>query len=204
MTDGADPAAIGPLMAQLRDPSHDPRGAFAPGRGEFAPRYQAVNALVKLGAPAVEPLCRALEEPDAYTRRFAAEALARIGEARATAPLLHALRTSERYAQPYLIGALAAVGDATALAPLCLTLANPELAPAALRAVHAVLTRTAAHSLAADLRAAADLPDEVRAVVEVPDTDGGYLSWERVEHRLDCRAIKTLAREALARRGLAP
>jgi hypothetical protein len=49
----------------------------------------------------------------------------------------------------------------------------------------------------------ATLPDSGHYIEEVPDTDGGYLSWERVERWLDYRPIKALAQQALERRGMA-
>lgn len=187
---------VGRLMALLRDGSQD-----NPPRGEFPLRYQALTGLVALGAAAVEPLCLALQDEDGYTRRFAAAALARIGDARAVIPLVAALRTSEVYVQRYVAGALAVVGDAQAVGPLCLALGQPDIAREALHALRAVLERTAGHVPSDDLRLVASLEDDGHAVVEVPDTDGGYLSWERVEQRLDYRPIKQLARQELERRG---
>jgi HEAT repeat protein len=189
---------VGPLMALLRDSSED-----HPVRGEFPPRYKALFGLVALGAAAVEPLCLALQDRDGYTRRFAAEALARIGDPRAVVPLVVALHESEIYVQRYVAEALAKVGDARAVTPLCIVLGNPDIAGEALRALRAVLERTVGSVPSDDLRRVANLEDNGRAVVEVPDTDGGYLSWERVEQWLDCRPVKQLARQELGRRGLA-
>jgi HEAT repeat protein len=189
---------VGPLMALLRDSSKD-----HPARGEFPPRYKALGGLVALGVAAVGPLCHALQDQDAYTRRFAAEALARIGDPRAVVPLVVALQESEVYVQRYVAGALAKVGDARAVAPLCIALGKPEIAREALHALRAVLERTAGAVPIDDLRRVASLEDDGHAVVEVPDTDGGYLSWERVEQWLDCRPVKQLARQELGRRGLA-
>ncbi|HET9224391.1 MAG TPA: hypothetical protein VFO07_17900, partial [Roseiflexaceae bacterium] len=84
-----------------------------------------------------------------------------------------------------------------------IALGKPEIAQEALHALHAVLERTAGSVLIVDLRRVASLADDGHAVVEVPDTDGGYLSWEQVEERLDCRPVKRLARQELERRGLA-
>jgi hypothetical protein len=39
--------------------------------------------------------------------------------------------------------------------------------------------------------------------LEVPDTDGGYLAWNQVDEWLDCRPVKQLAQQELARRSLA-
>jgi HEAT repeat protein len=189
------------LMTLLRDSSQDPLGSFAFGRGEFAPRYQALAGLVKLGAAAVLPLCQALKDPNAYTRRFAAEALAKIGDRRAIAPLIIALQESELYVQRYVVGALGAVGDGRAIEPLYRALANREIAQKAAFALHAVLKRAAEAASPNLLQQIASLNDEGVYVAEVPDTDGGYLSWEREERRLDYRPVKQLAQQELERRG---
>jgi HEAT repeat protein len=193
---------VGPLMELLRDSSKDPGGPYVPGRGEFAPRWKALAGLLKLGAAAVVPLCQALQDQNGYTRRFAAEALGKIGDARAVVPLVIALQQSEVYVQRYVAGALAALGDARAVEPLCTALRHPDVAREALLALHAVLERAAGNVSIDDLRLVASLEDDGRYVVEVPDTDGGYLSWERVEYQQDCRPVKQLAQQELGRRGL--
>lgn len=187
-------------MALLRDSSKDPLGPYVPGRGEFAPRWQALGELVKLGGSAVEPLCQALQDQNANTRRFAAEALSRIGDRRAVAPLLIAFQESELYAQRYLASALAALGDAQAVAPLYQALQNPDLARAALVALQAVVGREAANLPDNLLLLVASLADDGHYVAETPNTDDGYLTWERVERWLDYRPVKALAQEELARR----
>jgi HEAT repeats len=194
---------VGPLMALLRDSSKDPGGPYVSGRGEFAPRWQAVAGLVKLGSVAVEPLCHALREPNAYTQRFAAEVLRRIGDQRAVPPLLDALQASEIYVQRYVAAALAMVGDERALAPLVAALQTPDVAREALAALAAVLARSVGVAPADLLHLVAQLADQGIYVAEVPDTDGGYLSWERVERLLDYRPVKQLAQQELARRDLA-
>lgn len=190
------------LMKLLRDSSKDANGPYVAGRGEFAPRWQALAGLVTLGDAAVPPLCQALQDQDAHTRRFAAEALRRIGDARGVMPLVIALQESEVYVQRYVAGALAVLGDAQAVEPLYTALQNPDLAREALAALYAVLVRVAANTPTAVLHRVVTLPDDGWAVVEVPDTDGGYLSWNRVEQWLDYRPVKQLARQELARRDL--
>lgn len=188
------------LMTLLRDNSRDVYGAHVPGRGEFAPRRQAVAGLVALGAAAIEPLCAALQDANGYTRRFAAEALRRIGDVRAVPALVVALQTSEVYVQRYVADALAVVGDERAVEPLYRALQNPDVAREALLALQAVLGRAAANVPIAMLGLVATLADDGRYVEDVPDTDGGYLSWERVERWLDYRPVKALAYQELAQR----
>ena len=188
------------LMTLLRDNSKDVYGAYIAGRGEFAPRWQAVAGLVALGSAAVAPLCQALQDENGYTRRFAAEALRRIGDRRAVLPLVKALQESEVYVQRYVADALVVVGDERAAEPLYTALQNPDIAHEALLALHAVLARAAANVPTDTLHLFASLPDDGHYVEEVPDTDGGYLSWERVERWQDCRPVKALAHQELARR----
>ena len=77
------------------------------------------------------------------------------------------------------------------------------MAREALLALYDVLKRTAGTVSIDDLRRAASLEDAGIAVIEVPDTDGGYLAWNAVEERLDYRPVKQLARQEMERRGLA-
>lgn len=194
-------ALIEALMQLLSDTSKDALAPYVPGRGEFAPRWQAVAGLVALGAAAVEPLCHALQDEDANTRRFAATALARIGDRRAVAPLVIAFQTSELYVQRYVAAALTVLGDERAVDVLYHALLHPEIAHEALVALHAILVR-AADTVSTDLLyQVTALPDNCHYVAEEPDTDGGYLSWNRVDHWLDCQPVKQLARQALIGRG---
>jgi HEAT repeat protein len=55
----------------------------------------AVDALSQIGAPAVEPLIESLKDPKAQIRERAAEALGRIGDARALAPLIACLKNPD-------------------------------------------------------------------------------------------------------------
>lgn len=196
-----DAAPITLLMQLLSDRSKDALGPYVSGRGEFAPRWQAVAGLVNWGGAAVAPLCLALQDEDANTRRFAATALARIGDTRAVAPLVIAFQTSELYVQRYVAEALAAVGDERAVEALYSAVQKPDIAREALSALRVILMRMA-DTVASDLlHRIATLADSSYYIAEEPDTDGGYLSWNRVEHRLDCQPVKALAQQALTRRG---
>jgi HEAT repeat protein len=76
----ADLRAVQPLCAALSDDEGDVRAS-------------AVCALGEIGRLAVEPLCRMLDPKEDWTvRTCAANALARIGDARAVEPLREALR----------------------------------------------------------------------------------------------------------------
>jgi len=54
-------------------------------------RREAAGALIRIGAPAVEPLIQALKDKDPVIRFGAADALGEIGDRRAVGPLIEAL-----------------------------------------------------------------------------------------------------------------
>lgn len=58
---------------------------------------KAVEALVKIGEPAVKPLIKALK--DEFVRAEAAQALGKIGDARAVKPLIQALKVDDGLAR---------------------------------------------------------------------------------------------------------
>jgi len=77
-----DPRAVEPLVSALSDTDSDVR-------------IEARDALVEIGAPAVEPLMRTLRSPGAQAPRHgAALALGKIKDPRAIAPLIEALKGS--------------------------------------------------------------------------------------------------------------
>jgi HEAT repeat protein len=59
--------------------------------------FAEVDDLVKIGPPAVEPLIAALKDENMEARRYAAEALGRIGDARAIDPLIAALEYDDGF-----------------------------------------------------------------------------------------------------------
>lgn len=61
-------------------------------RGSATERQATADALRKLGASAVEPLCNLLKHPDKNVRAQAAEILGDVGDVRAVKPLHDALR----------------------------------------------------------------------------------------------------------------
>ena len=61
-------------------------------------RREAAYTLGKIGTPsAVDPLIKALEDPDNYVRRQAADALGNIGDPKAVEPLNKALNDLNKY-----------------------------------------------------------------------------------------------------------
>jgi RNA polymerase sigma-70 factor, ECF subfamily len=69
---------------------------------EESDRRQAVDALSALGADAIEPLARAVDEGREAIRRIAAEALCRISDPRALNPLLRLLHVRNPWNHPWL------------------------------------------------------------------------------------------------------
>jgi HEAT repeat protein len=94
-------------------------------------RTAAADALVKIGAPAVEQLIKALNvaepemtelgvfDPDYILRATAARTLGRIGDKRAVEPLVARLTEPRVGVRIAAINALAKLGDARAVEPLC-------------------------------------------------------------------------------------
>jgi len=72
-----DPRAVHPLIELLRD--------------EESCRWDAVDALVEIGTPAVKPLIALLRNANEDVRNHVAEALGRIGDSRAVKPLIQLL-----------------------------------------------------------------------------------------------------------------
>jgi HEAT repeat protein len=69
-------------------------GMKIPGRAT-SPSREAADALGKIGEPAVEPLIEALKDKDPTVRKRVAEALMKIGDARAVMPLNAALKDED-------------------------------------------------------------------------------------------------------------
>jgi HEAT repeat protein len=78
-------------------------------------RYRAVDALVEIGMPAVEPLCLAPKRQDPSIRSRAAESLGRTGDLRAVEPLCLALKDHQWSVRADAVDALVAIGDARAV-----------------------------------------------------------------------------------------
>jgi HEAT repeat protein len=73
---------------------------------------------VKIGKSAVRPLIALLKHDDSSIRKSAAEALGKIGDARAVEPLLTILNDRDKAVQDAAIKALGEIGDSRALEPL--------------------------------------------------------------------------------------
>lgn len=82
----------------------------------------AAEALVEIGAPAVEMLIAALRDSDDDVRQSAAMALGEIGDARAVEPLIAALADQHGHVRELSARALGKVGDPRAVEALIATL----------------------------------------------------------------------------------
>lgn len=85
-----------------------------PGR-----RNAAVDALVRRGPAALPRLLATLRDPDADVRKFAVDALAGIGDARAAQALIESLRDADTNVRASAADALGAVGGGAATLALC-------------------------------------------------------------------------------------
>ena len=83
---------------------------------------KAQLALVRIGAPAVEPLIQTLKDENRNIRWRAAEALGKIGDARAVEPLIQALMYGDSGVRKHIVRALGSIRDAKVIEPLALVL----------------------------------------------------------------------------------
>jgi HEAT repeat protein len=98
-----DARAVEPLIAILKD-------------GKCG--STSVNALVKIGKPAVEPLMTALKDENPIARRNAAMALGKIKDASAVNPLITALKDENPIVRRNAAVALGEINDTSATEPL--------------------------------------------------------------------------------------
>jgi HEAT repeat protein len=97
-------------------------------------RPGAIEALIKIGPAALEPLTNALKDISPFVRAAAAEVLGEIKDPRAVEPLIRAvLRDSYEYTRAAAAWALALMEDPRAIAPLITALsdAHPDVRTAA-------------------------------------------------------------------------
>jgi HEAT repeat protein len=104
--------AVEPLIAILRS-------------GDWSGRA-AANALVTIGAPAVEPLLSLLSDEHTFVRQTAVETLGKLGDARAVEPLIALLNDWDLCLTA--AEALGRLGDARALVPLIDALKDKSMA----------------------------------------------------------------------------
>lgn len=130
-----DARAIEPLIAALQDSNYYVRGQAAEALEalSYQPADETQQAIlyvakkrwwkaIELGAVAVKPLVVALKGSDTYVRREAAEALGKIGDARAVESLIAVLGRSDNEVQTKAAEALGNIGDARAIEPLIVAL----------------------------------------------------------------------------------
>jgi hypothetical protein len=109
----SNPRAVAPLVALLGD-------------RDRASREHAVRALGSLGPIAVEPLIRALADPDWHVRTGATVALRIIGDGRAIEPLIRTMSDGNRFVRREAAKSLGRIGGTRAVEPLIRLLQDPD------------------------------------------------------------------------------
>lgn len=117
----ADPRVVFPLISALGDE-------------EWAVRQSAVEALIKIGRPAVEPLINALTSESWRISRKAEEALVGIGKP-AVEPLIKMLNCENVGIKTRIISMLGEIGDPEAIMPLIKALEDDFFRPYAAAAL---------------------------------------------------------------------
>src|SRR5947208_8344555 len=80
-------------------------------RVEYGANRRAVRTLVAIGEPAVPHLCGALEQQNPIVRTWAAEALGKIGDARAVVSLCNRLKDADATVRMWTVRALVGIGE---------------------------------------------------------------------------------------------
>jgi HEAT repeat protein len=117
--------AIKKIQNARIDAVDDPAGKLIEflSSGDADP-FRTVEALVKIGAPAVGPLCKALGDPWSGRSANAARALGRIGDPSAVDSLCKALGHKEPDVRASAANALLKIGDARGVEAIYTTLEN--------------------------------------------------------------------------------
>lgn len=95
--------------------------------GTSGAQGELLEAIVRFGAPMVDRLIEQLHSDETDTRRAAATALGRIGDARAVEPLVALLDSDDRELLAVAAGALARLGDRRAFEPLLRLIGDRDL-----------------------------------------------------------------------------
>ncbi len=125
-TSGAHLRSLVIVVGWLRGPAI--QRALAQLLGASAVHHEAIEALVRFGAPAVDLLVEQLGREEGDTRRAAVVALGRIGDRRAVPALVGLLGPGTRDLWVAVAGALARIGDGGAFEPLLGLLGDPDAA----------------------------------------------------------------------------
>jgi HEAT repeat protein len=98
-------------LAQFKDEVGDLFGKL-PGQAQYQRRsvVKRLDALVKIGPPAVEPLIGVLKDESAHVRSFAAEGLGELGDKRAIQPLVALLKDEDEEVRRSATKALTKLG----------------------------------------------------------------------------------------------
>ncbi|GAG35765.1 unnamed protein product, partial [marine sediment metagenome] len=89
-----DRRAVVPLIQAIKGKTLNLKGPISFWGKPFWPEI-AIEALGKIGEPALEPLIQALKDEDSQTRRWVVRVLGEIGDKRAVEPLIAALKDED-------------------------------------------------------------------------------------------------------------
>lgn len=158
-------------------------------------RRAAARVLGRIGDPAaVEPLLEALRDRDEWVRAHAAEVLRKLGDQRVIPAFLAALDDGNERVRAHAAAVLGELGDPHQIVgPLLRAARQGKSLRACVGALIAVMALHAADVGADDLRAMAEFT--AASAGERPPAAGS-------EDDINCSALRQLAREELARRGL--
>jgi HEAT repeat protein len=173
-----------PILAALRDPSPEVRAAAARSLGRLRPAGAAralvehlgdsdimvvaavKEAVVSFGSSACGPLALAVRSSfDERVRRSSAEALGRVGDARAVDVLVQALRDPDHELRWQSANALGLIRDGRAATPLLHALADPDMF--VVTAATQALLELGRAAIPALIVGMADTSADVRQIAEV-------------------------------------
>jgi HEAT repeat protein len=174
----------GQLIQSLRDKSAEVRRA-------------AARILGRLGSQAaVDPLIEALKDPDEWVRAYAAEVLRKLGDQRIIPAFIGSLEDSNDHVRTHAAAVLGELGDQQVVRPLLRAARRSEAQHDCVAALIAIMALHSVDVDTDDLRTMAEFTTPARAAADTrsPGT--------KSEEEMNCSALRQLAREELARRGL--
>jgi len=217
------------ILGRVADPRSAPELARALNDEDQEVRKVAEDALAKLRSGAEEPVIRALKAKSPAVRRAAARILGKIGSSHVIDPLIEAMNDADSSLRAEAASALRLAGDQRALTPLIAALADPN-APVRKNAATALATlgdERIVKPLLASMARGGSAGEILSALIMVmslyaPDVDAedlhtmanlavkapsdpaaaGQPAGISPETEMDCSALRQLAREELARRGI--
>ena len=156
-------------------------------------RLSAVDALRKIGEPAVEPLCKVFAHGDKEARWMASNALGKIGDVRAVQPLCQGLADSDGDIRACAVCALGDIGP-PAVKTLCQMLSHRDW----------IVRACAANALAriGDARAVEPLREALRRIDSPIRKLASWIIAERLDFKWGVRQTARASEADALRRAL--